>query len=257
MTIDLGFAWTDAARPARPVAFVDVPGPRAVRAHHAGRRRPGAGGAARGRRRRGLDAAVGRAPRRARTRSACAHGLLVVTRSDLMDPEPGPRTRPASTGGHAAGRHPGGRRLGAPPAPAWTSCGPRSASSPPRLPAPDAGRRRAAVGRPGVHHPRARHRGHRHAGRGPAPGRRRAGARRAPPAPAGRVRGLQCLGAPRRGGARGRRVAVNLRGLPREAVARGDVLLTPGAWLDHRPARRPAARRRAAGRRTPRGCPSS
>ena len=27
------------------------------------------------------------------------------------------------------------------------------------------------------------------------------------------------------------RVAVNLRGLPREAVTRGDVLLTPGAWL--------------------------
>ena len=27
------------------------------------------------------------------------------------------------------------------------------------------------------------------------------------------------------------RVAVNLRGVPREAVARGDVLLTPGAWL--------------------------
>ena len=27
------------------------------------------------------------------------------------------------------------------------------------------------------------------------------------------------------------RVAVNLRGVPREAVARGDVLLTPGRWL--------------------------
>ena len=36
----------------------------------------------------------------------------------------------------------------------------------------------------------------------------------------------------RASGSRGvARVAVNLRGVPREAVARGDVLLTPGAWL--------------------------
>jgi selenocysteine-specific elongation factor len=45
------------------------------------------------------------------------------------------------------------------------------------------------------------------------------------------VRGLQSLGAPvidARGVAR---VAVNLRGLPREAVTRGDVLLTPDSWL--------------------------
>ena len=44
------------------------------------------------------------------------------------------------------------------------------------------------------------------------------------------VRALQSLNQPVdevRGVAR---VAVNLRGLPREAVARGDVLLTPGAW---------------------------
>jgi selenocysteine-specific elongation factor len=45
------------------------------------------------------------------------------------------------------------------------------------------------------------------------------------------VRGLQSLGAPV-GEARGvARVAVNLRGVPREAVARGDALLTPDAWL--------------------------
>jgi selenocysteine-specific elongation factor len=45
------------------------------------------------------------------------------------------------------------------------------------------------------------------------------------------VRGLQSLGEPvdlARGVAR---VAVNLRGIPREAVARGDALLSPGAWL--------------------------
>jgi selenocysteine-specific elongation factor len=45
------------------------------------------------------------------------------------------------------------------------------------------------------------------------------------------VRALQSLGEPA-GEVRGvARVAVNLRGLAREAVARGDVLLTPGAWL--------------------------
>ncbi len=45
------------------------------------------------------------------------------------------------------------------------------------------------------------------------------------------VRGLQSLGAPV-GEARGvARVAVNLRGVPREAVARGDALLAPNAWL--------------------------
>ena len=46
------------------------------------------------------------------------------------------------------------------------------------------------------------------------------------------VRGLQSLGAPvprARGVAR---VAVNLRGVPRDAVDRGDVLLTPDTWLD-------------------------
>jgi selenocysteine-specific elongation factor len=45
------------------------------------------------------------------------------------------------------------------------------------------------------------------------------------------VRGLQCLGAEVtrvRGVAR---VAVNLRGVPRDAIARGDALLKPDAWL--------------------------
>jgi selenocysteine-specific elongation factor len=44
------------------------------------------------------------------------------------------------------------------------------------------------------------------------------------------VRGLQSLGEPRERVAGVARVAVNLRGVRREAVARGDVLLTPGAW---------------------------
>ena len=45
------------------------------------------------------------------------------------------------------------------------------------------------------------------------------------------VRGLQSLGQPHEQVAGVARVAVNLRGVPREAVVRGDVLLTPGAWL--------------------------
>jgi selenocysteine-specific elongation factor len=45
------------------------------------------------------------------------------------------------------------------------------------------------------------------------------------------VRGLQSLGEPVPDAAGVARVALNLRGLPREQVARGDVLLTPGAWL--------------------------
>ncbi|MGH3721583.1 MAG: selenocysteine-specific translation elongation factor [Pseudonocardiaceae bacterium] len=44
------------------------------------------------------------------------------------------------------------------------------------------------------------------------------------------VRGLQCLGAPVESVASVARVAVNLRGVPRQAVRRGAALLTPGAW---------------------------
>jgi selenocysteine-specific elongation factor len=53
-------------------------------------------------------------------------------------------------------------------------------------------------------------------------------------APAGRrvvVRGLQSLGTTAESVDAVARVAVNLRGVPRGAVRRGDALLTPGAWL--------------------------
>ena len=46
-----------------------------------------------------------------------------------------------------------------------------------------------------------------------------------------RVRGLQSLGEPAEEVTAVARIAVNLRGVPREAVARGDALLTPGRWL--------------------------
>src|SRR5690606_12290197 len=45
------------------------------------------------------------------------------------------------------------------------------------------------------------------------------------------VRGLQSLGEPVPSVTGVARVAVNLRGVPREQVARGDALLTLGAWL--------------------------
>ncbi|HZA17231.1 MAG TPA: selenocysteine-specific translation elongation factor [Pseudonocardiaceae bacterium] len=45
------------------------------------------------------------------------------------------------------------------------------------------------------------------------------------------VRGLQSLGTPVQSAPAVARVAVNLRGLPREAVRRGDALLTPETWL--------------------------
>jgi selenocysteine-specific elongation factor len=45
-----------------------------------------------------------------------------------------------------------------------------------------------------------------------------------------RVRGLQALGEPRDRVEAVARVAVNLRGIPRADVGRGDVLLTPGRW---------------------------
>jgi selenocysteine-specific elongation factor len=56
-------------------------------------------------------------------------------------------------------------------------------------------------------------------------------------APGGRrvtVRGLQSLGEPAESVPAVARVAVNLRGVPLEAVRRGHALLAPGAWLDTR-----------------------
>ncbi|GAB3382415.1 selenocysteine-specific translation elongation factor [Amycolatopsis echigonensis] len=44
------------------------------------------------------------------------------------------------------------------------------------------------------------------------------------------IRGLQALGEPRESVSAIARVAVNVRGVPKDSVGRGDVLLTPGAW---------------------------
>lgn len=67
------------------------------------------------------------------------------------------------------------------------------------------------------------------------------------------VRGLQSLGEPVPDAAAVARVAVNLRGLPREAARRGDVLVAPGRWL-RRGAGRAAARAEGPGRRSRAAC---
>ena len=87
MTIDLGFAWTDAGR-RRGRRLRRRARPRALRAQHAGRRRAGAGRAVRRRGRRGLDAAVRRAPRRARRARACGTACSSSPAADLADPAP-------------------------------------------------------------------------------------------------------------------------------------------------------------------------
>ena len=98
-----------------------------------------------------------------------------------------------------------------------------------RLPAPAVGRPGPAVGGPRLHRAGQRHRRHRHP-------RRRHGCAWATnwSSPAAgepvRVRGLHSLGEARPEVAAVARVAVNLRGTPRDRLGRGDALLTPGRF---------------------------
>ncbi len=64
------------------------------------------------------------------------------------------------------------------------------------------------------------------------------------------VRGLQSLGRDQTEVGAVARVAVNLRGIDRQHIGRGDTVRTPGAWLDTDRDRRRAARRRQAAPRT-------
>ena len=222
MTIDLGYAW--AGLPSGEVlAFVDVPGHQrfignmlaglgpapavlvVVAADEGWRRQSGEHLAA-------VDAL------------GLRHGLLAVTRSDLADP--GPATEEAlghlrrqqprrGRGGRGQRAHRRGRRAAA--RPRWTGWSPGC-----RRPSRRAG---AAVGRPLVHRPRQRHGRDRHPRRRHAAGRRRARA--------GAAGGCGCAAC--RAWARTydevaavARVAVNLRGVERDEVGRGDALLTPG-----------------------------
>lgn len=229
MTIDLGFAWTELPDGAGTLAFVDVPGhERFVTTMLAGV---------------GPVPAVmfvvaadeGWMPQSgehldALTALGVRHGLLVVTRSDLMEPE----LAIAEAREHLAGTPLAG--IGAVGVSAHTGQGLDTlraalAGLIRTLPAPD---------------PRADvrlwvDRAFTIRGAGTVLTGTLAGGRirvddellllAADGTRAVTVRGLQCLGRPVPDARGVARVAVNLRGVPRDAVARGDVLLTPAAWL--------------------------
>ncbi len=227
MTIDLGFAWTEL--PAGPVAFVDVPGhERFVTTMLAGV---------------GPVPAVllvvaadeGWMPQTAEHVDALAalgvrHGLLVVTRSDLLDPalaleEARDHLARTPLAGIPEVAVSGATGEGLP---ALRTALDALVGG---LPRPDA----AADTRLWVD------RAFTIRGAGTVvtgtlgPGRLRTGdelelVTEGGPRRVG-VRALQSLGAPVEEATGVARVAVNLRGLPREAVGRGDALLTPDAWL--------------------------
>jgi selenocysteine-specific elongation factor len=229
MTIDLGFVWTTLASGTR-VAFVDVPGhERFVTTMLAGV---------------GPVPAVllvvaadeGWMPQSAEHLDALEalgvrHGLLVVTRSDVMDPE---------LARDEARQHLAGTGLADVPAvcvSAVTGAGMEQLRAAlddlvAALPAPDARAdvrlwvdraftiRGAGTVVTGTLPAGTLHVDDELVLAGP----------HAPPRPV-TVRALESL-AERAGDVRGvARVAVNLRGVPREAVTRGDVLLTPQSWL--------------------------
>ncbi len=229
MTIDLGFAWTRLpGERGATVAFVDVPGhERFVSTMLAGV---------------GPVPAVllvvaadeGWMPQSAEHVDACLalgvrHGLLVISRCDLLDPEPARDEVRAELAGTALAGLP------AVGVSAVTGLGmdllrAELAALAARLPAPDPaadvrlwvdraftirGAGTVVTGTLGAGTIRA----------GDELELVTAGGRRAVG-----VRGLQTLGAAAAAASGVARVAVNLRGLRREAVGRGDVLCTPGAW---------------------------
>ena len=226
MTIDLGFAWTELPG-GRTVAFVDVPGhERFVGAMLAGV---------------GPVPAVmfvvaadeGWMPQSAEHLDALAalgtrHGLLVVTRSDLMDPELAREEAQEHLADSALGRLPSVCVSGATGA-GLDELRTALAELAGALPAPDpATDVRLWVDRAFTI------RGAGTVLTGTLPGGRIAVDDELALEPGGRrftVRGLQSLGQPVDAAAGVARVAVNLRGLPHGSARRGDVLVTPGRWL--------------------------
>ncbi|PZS39929.1 MAG: selenocysteine-specific translation elongation factor, partial [Pseudonocardiales bacterium] len=229
MTIDLGFAWTTLPTGAT-VAFVDVPGhERFVPNMLAGV---------------GPVPAVlfviaadeGWMPQSAEHLDALhalsvRHGLLVVTRSDLMDPELARDEALEHLAGSTLARIPAVCVSGA------TGAGLdelRVALSQlvTRLPAPDVGAdvrlwvdRAFTIRGAGTVVTGTLAGGTLHVGDE---------LELVPPGRTVTVRGLQSLGEPVESAPAVARVAVNLRGVPREAVHRGAALITPGTWLSTR-----------------------
>ena len=182
-------------RPGRRLSVVDVPGPRALRAHDGrgrDRHRPVPDGR---RRRRRRDAADARARRGAGARSAWRAGVVAVTKADLADP--------ARASAEAAELLPGAEVV---PVCGAARRGARRAARgarprrPPALPGRARRRRAAAARRPLVHDPRRRHRGHRHA----VVGRARRAATRCASCPPGspRARARRCRSTTSRSSAR-------------------------------------------------------
>jgi selenocysteine-specific elongation factor len=226
MTIDLGFAWTTLPT-GTTVAFVDVPGhERFVPNMLAGV---------------GPVPAVlfvvaadeGWMPQSAEHLDALhalnvRHGLLVVTRSDLMDPELAREEALEHLAGSTLGRIPAVCVSGA------TGAGLdelRAALSQlvTRLPAPDVEAdvrlwvdRAFTIRGAGTVVTGTLAGGTLHVGDE---------LELVPPGRTVTVRGLQSLGEPVESVPAVARVAVNLRGVPREAVHRGAALLTPKTWL--------------------------
>jgi selenocysteine-specific elongation factor len=226
MTIDLGFAWT--TLPTGPtVAFVDVPGHERFVPN--------------------MLAGVGPVPAvlfvvaadegwmpqsREHLEALHAlnvqHGLLAVTRSDLMDPELAREEALEHLAGSSLGRIPAvcvSAVTGAGLDELRAALGSQVAG----LPAPDVDAdvrlwvdRAFTIHGAGTVVTGTLTGGTLHVGDEleMGPGGRRVG-----------VRGLQSLGVPVKSVPPVARVAVNLRGVPRETVRRGAALLTPGTWL--------------------------
>ncbi|MFC6090941.1 GTP-binding protein, partial [Saccharothrix lopnurensis] len=226
LTIDLGFAWT--RLPAGPVAFVDVPGHERFTANMLAGVGP-------------VPAALfvvaadeGWMPQSTEHLAALhgldvRHGLLVVTRSDLADPGPAlaaARERLAATSLAGARSLAVSGATGAGLAELRAGLDAVARALPGPDPAADVrlwvdrsftvrGAGTVVTGTLG-------------AGTIRVGDELEVGGARVP------VRGLQALGEPVdlvRGVAR---VAVNLRGVERDRVGRGDALLTPGAWVGTR-----------------------
>ena len=218
MTIDLGFAWTTLPSGAQ-VAFVDVPGHERFVPNMLAGVGPGARRAVRRRRRRGLDAAVRRAPGRPATPSAsgtaCSSSPAPTwpTRRRRRPQARAEIGRGPSLGEVRRGRGQRGHRRRA-----STSCAPRSTGWSPGCRRPTPTRRsgsgstaRSPSGAPARWSPARCGAGRLRAGDElELPGVRR---------PV-RVRGLQALGAGRRPRSTAvARVAVNLRGVDADDVA--------------------------------------
>ncbi|MCX6465426.1 MAG: selenocysteine-specific translation elongation factor, partial [Pseudonocardiales bacterium] len=223
MTIDLGFAWTDVGP--HTLAFVDVPG----HERFVGTMLAGVGP---------VPAVLlvvaadeGWMPQTAEHVDALAalgvrHGLVVLTRTDLLDPELAREDVRARLAGTPMADLPDvavSARTGA----GLDDLRAALAALAARLPDPDpAADVRLWVDRSFT----VRGAGTVVTGTLPA-GTVRAGAELELGGRRVTVRAVQSLGAAVEEARGTSRVALNLRGLPREAVARGDALLTPGAWL--------------------------